>query len=196
MADASLFTLEMPAADIAVLSINDPHKGANVLSRAALAEFDRQLAKLEARTDLAGLVIRSTKPGNFIAGADLREFAADLERPPAEVAAVSRLGQELFGRLARAPFVTVAAIEGVCLGGGSELAIWCDRRLMVADDQTSFGFPEVKLGLLPGWGGTARTPRIVGLSNAVELITSGEPIDARAAYGMGLADVVEARAAD
>ncbi|HMO86528.1 MAG TPA: enoyl-CoA hydratase-related protein, partial [Lacipirellulaceae bacterium] len=161
MAESSMFQLEHPAPDVAVLSINDPAKGANVLSRPALTELDRLLASLERRTDLAGLVIRSTKPGSFIAGADLREFAADLDRPDEEVAAVSRQGQQLFGRLAAARFVTVAAIEGACLGGGAELAIWCDRRLMAEGDGTSFAFPAVKLGLLPGWGGTARTPRIV-----------------------------------
>jgi 3-hydroxyacyl-CoA dehydrogenase/enoyl-CoA hydratase/carnithine racemase len=188
MADGSMFQLEQRG-DVAVLSINDPKKGANVLSRAALADFDKHLTSLESRPGIAGLVIRSTKPGNFIAGADLREFAVDLDKPADEVAAVSRRGQQLFARLSKAPFVTVAAIDGICVGGGSELAIWCDRRLMAANEQTSVGFPEVKLGILPGWGGTARAPRIVGLSNAVELITSGEPIDAKAAYAMGLADI-------
>jgi 3-hydroxyacyl-CoA dehydrogenase/enoyl-CoA hydratase/carnithine racemase len=195
MADVSIFTLEQPTPDVAVLSINDPAKGVNVLSRGVLADFEQRLSALEKRRDLAGLVIRSTKPGNFIAGADLREFAADLDRGPDEVAAVSRLGQQLFARLSRADFITVAAIDGICVGGGAELAIWCDRRLMAVNEATSFGFPEVKLGLLPGWGGTARTPRIVGLANAVELITSGEPVDAKAAYAMGLADVVPASGA-
>jgi len=97
----------------------------------------------------------------------------------------------LFQRLSTCPFVTVAAIDGVCLGGGAELAVWCDRRVMADDAKTQIGFPEVKLGLFPGWGGTARTPRIVGLGNAVELVTGGESIDGRAAVRMGLAtDVV------
>jgi 3-hydroxyacyl-CoA dehydrogenase/enoyl-CoA hydratase/3-hydroxybutyryl-CoA epimerase/3-hydroxyacyl-CoA dehydrogenase/enoyl-CoA hydratase/3-hydroxybutyryl-CoA epimerase/enoyl-CoA isomerase len=183
-----MFQLEYRAGGVAVLSINDPNKGANVLSRASLAALDEHLAALEKRSDLAGLVIRSTKPGNFIAGADLREFAADLDCSATEVAAASQYGQRLFGRLSAMPFVTVAAIDGACLGGGAELAIWCDRRIVADNAQTHFGFPEVKLGLLPGWGGTARTPRIVGLSNAVELITGGEPINAAAAYAMGLAD--------
>ena len=77
-----LFHLESPASDIAVITINDPKKGANILSRPALAEFDELLTTLEKRTDLAGLIIRSTKPGNFIAGADLREFVADIDAPP------------------------------------------------------------------------------------------------------------------
>src|SRR4051812_48374871 len=188
--NGSIFQLEWPAADIAVLSINDPEKGANVLSRAALTALDEQLTALERRTNVAGLIFRSLKPGNFIAGADLREFVADLDSPSERVAEISRRGLQLFARLSRTPFVTIAAIDGVCVGGGSELSIWCDRRIMADNDKTSFGFPEVKLGLYPGWGGTARTPRIVGLSNAVELITSGEPVNAQAAYAMGLADDV------
>lgn len=192
MAD-SILKLEMPAPDVAVLTINDPHKGANVLSRAVLDDFEKHLSELEKNKKLAGLIIRSTKPGNFIAGADLREFVADIDAPPEKVIEISRRGQRLFARLSKASFVTVAAIDGVCLGGGAELAVWCDRRLMVVNDATSFGFPEVKLGLYPGWGGTVRTPRIVGLSNAVELITSGEPVDARAAAAMGLAEAVYER---
>ena len=191
MADPAILSLDFPAEDIAVLSINDPAKGANVLLRSVLHAFEQKLVALSKRPGLAGLVIRSTKPGSFIAGADLREFAASINEPTADVMKLSRQGHELFGRLARAPFVTVAAIEGVCLGGGAELAIWCDRRIMVRDGRTNFGFPEVKLGLLPGWGGTARTPRVIGLSNAIELITGGEPIDADAAWAMGLvSDVV------
>ncbi len=192
MPDGSLFTLDEPAPDVAVLSINDPHKGVNILSRAALVDLESHLDVLEKHSGLAGLVIRSTKPGNFIAGADLREFVADLDAPQEQVIKLSRQGRQLFGRLSRTPFVTVAAIDGVCVGGGAELAIWCDRRIMADNEATSFGFPEVKLGIFPGWGGTARTPRIVGLANAVELITSGEPVDARAAYAMGLADDVVA----
>jgi 3-hydroxyacyl-CoA dehydrogenase/enoyl-CoA hydratase/carnithine racemase len=190
MGDGQIFQLESPAADVAVLSINDPHKGANILSRAALAALGEHLDALEKRPDLAGLIIRSTKPGNFIAGADLREFVADIDAPAEQVAEISRRGQQLFARLSKTPFVTIAAIDGICVGGGAELAVWCDRRIMAANAETSFGFPEVKLGIYPGWGGTARAPRIVGLSNAVELITSGEVIDAKAAFVMGLADEV------
>ena len=198
MADGSLFTLQSPAPDIAVLTINDPHKGANVLSRSVLADFDEHLTALEKRPKLAGLIIRSTKPGNFIAGADLREFVVDIDAPREQVAEISRRGQQLFARLSGTPFVTVAAIDGVCVGGGAELAVWCDRRIMAANEATSIGFPEVKIGIYPGWGGTARTPRIIGLSNAIELISSGDPIDAQAAYAMGLVDdvVKELRNAD
>src|SRR5262245_14992965 len=133
MADGSLFTLDEPAPGVAVLSINDPRKGVNILSRAALADLGRHLDALEKRSGLAGLVIRSTKPGNFFAGADLREFVADIDAPREQVIELSRRGQQLFGRLSRAPFVTIAAIDGVCVGGGAELAVWCDRRIMAAN---------------------------------------------------------------
>ncbi len=189
MAPHSILSLEFPEDDIAVLSINDPNKGANVLSRSVLEEFEQHLDTLDGRGGLAGLVVRSTKSGNFIAGADLREFAADIDQPAEAVLQIVERGQQLFGRLSKCSYVTVAAIDGLCVGGGAELAIWCDRRVMARNEATSFAFPEVKLGLFPGWGGTVRTPRIVGLSNAVELVTGGEPIDAEAALAMGLAEV-------
>ena len=193
MSQAPILTLSFPQPDIAVLTFDDPNKGANVLSSHVLDELAKHLDALEKRTDLAGLVIRSAKPGMFIAGADLREFAASLDIPAEQTTAMCNRGRKLFQRLSNTPFVTVAAIDGICVGGGAELAIWCDRRIMADDAKTQFGFPEVKLGLFPGWGGTARASRIVGLSNAVELVTGGESIDGRAAVTMGLAsDVVPA----
>jgi 3-hydroxyacyl-CoA dehydrogenase/enoyl-CoA hydratase/3-hydroxybutyryl-CoA epimerase/3-hydroxyacyl-CoA dehydrogenase/enoyl-CoA hydratase/3-hydroxybutyryl-CoA epimerase/enoyl-CoA isomerase len=179
--------LSFPEPDIALLTLDDPKKGANVLSRHVLEELSAHLDGLQKRTDLAGLIIRSGKPGSFIAGADLREFAASFDVPKAEVAAMCNHGRKLFQRLSNCPFVTAAAIDGICVGGGAELAIWCDHRVMADDSKTQYGFPEVKLGLFPGWGGTARSSRMIGLANAVELVTSGENIDARAAYKMGLA---------
>jgi 3-hydroxyacyl-CoA dehydrogenase/enoyl-CoA hydratase/carnithine racemase len=189
MADDSILSLDFPSDDVAVITLDDPNKSVNILSRKTLVDFAKLLDKVESRKGIAGLVIRSTKPGNFIAGADLREFVADLNAPKENVVAISRLGHELFGRLSKVPFVTIAAIGGLCVGGGAELAVWCDRRIM-ARNSASFGFPEVKLGLYPGWGGTARTPRIVGLYNAVEMVTSGENIDAASAEAMGLATAV------
>jgi 3-hydroxyacyl-CoA dehydrogenase/enoyl-CoA hydratase/3-hydroxybutyryl-CoA epimerase/3-hydroxyacyl-CoA dehydrogenase/enoyl-CoA hydratase/3-hydroxybutyryl-CoA epimerase/enoyl-CoA isomerase len=191
MAQPSSLKLSFPQPDIAVLTFDTPSKGANVLSRSVLEELDRHLTELEKRRDLAGLVIASGKPGMFIAGADLREFLASLDAPRDAIVEISRQGQTLFARLSQCRFVTVAAIDGICVGGGAELAVWCDRRIMTTGEKTEFGFPEVKLGMFPGWGGTARTPRIVGLGNAVELITSGESISPREALRIGLvSDVV------
>jgi 3-hydroxyacyl-CoA dehydrogenase/enoyl-CoA hydratase/3-hydroxybutyryl-CoA epimerase/3-hydroxyacyl-CoA dehydrogenase/enoyl-CoA hydratase/3-hydroxybutyryl-CoA epimerase/enoyl-CoA isomerase len=194
----SNFTLSYPEPDIAVLTFDTPDKSANVLSKSVLHELSDHLDALEKsskkKRDLAGLVIISGKPGQFVAGADLREFVASLDTITAEqTAETCRSGQNLFRRFSQCPFVTVAAIDGICVGGGAEIAVWCDRRIMTDNPKTQFGFPEVKLGIFPGWGGTARTPRIVGLSNAVELITGGESIGAAEASAMGLtSDVVPA----
>jgi 3-hydroxyacyl-CoA dehydrogenase/enoyl-CoA hydratase/carnithine racemase len=186
-------TLSFPQADVARITFDLPGKGANILSLSVLEELKTLLDQLQPRKDLAGLVICSGKPGTFIAGADIREFLASLGAPKSEVVAMCRRGQQLFQRLSQCPFVTVAAIDGICVGGGAELACWCDRRVMSNNPKTELGFPEVKLGLYPGWGGTVRAPRIVGLANALEMITGGESVDARAAMTMGLAsDVVEA----
>ena len=190
---AAAMRVSFPEPDIALITLDAPDKSANIFSRHVLDELDSHLAGLEKRTDLAGLIFVSAKPGIFIAGADLREFAAAKDIQPADTVAMCRRGQELFRRLSKTPFVTVAAIDGMCVGGGAELAVWCDRRIMSDRPQAQLGFPEVKIGIFPGWGGTVRTPRIVGLSNAIEMISSGESIDSRAAYAMGLAtDVVPA----
>ncbi len=193
MVTASNFTLSYPEPDIALLTLDVPGKGANVLSQAVLDEFASQIEALEKRGELAGLIVRSAKPGQFIAGADLREFVLAMRAgsDKATTFEMCRRGQNLFARLSKTPFVTVAAIDGICVGGGAELVSWCDRRLMADNPKTQFGFPEVKLGLFPGWGGTFRAPRIVGLSNAIELIAGGESISAKEAYKMGYAsDVV------
>jgi 3-hydroxyacyl-CoA dehydrogenase/enoyl-CoA hydratase/3-hydroxybutyryl-CoA epimerase/3-hydroxyacyl-CoA dehydrogenase/enoyl-CoA hydratase/3-hydroxybutyryl-CoA epimerase/enoyl-CoA isomerase len=193
MAASTTLTLSFPEPDIAVLTLDDPESSANILSSHVLESLEKHLDQFDKKKGLAGLVIRSAKPGMFIAGADLKEFVAWIDSPKEQVVSFSRRGQQLFGRFAKCNYVTIAAIDGMCVGGGAELAIWCDRRILTASDKTAYGFPEVKLGLFPGWGGTARTPRMLGLSNAVELVTGGENIDARTAKLMGLAqDVVEA----
>ena len=186
-------TLSNIESDVVLLTFDTPDKGANVLSASVLDELAGHLNELEGRDDLAGLVIASGKPNMFIAGADLREFVASLDISKEQVIQMCCRGQTLFGRLSKCPFVTVAAIDGICVGGGAELAIWCDRRIMSDGPKTEFGFPEVKLGLYPGWGGTARASRIVGLSNAIELVTGGESIDAAASLAMGLASHVAAQ---
>ncbi|MCP4193502.1 MAG: multifunctional fatty acid oxidation complex subunit alpha [Planctomycetaceae bacterium] len=182
---ATSMKLSFPESDIAVLTLDMPGKGANILSRGILEELSVNLDRLEEDPALQGLVIISAKPGIFIAGADLREFVQSLDAPKDAIVEKCRLGQKLFQRLAELPFVTVAAIDGICVGGGAELSMWCDRRIMSDGPKTEIGFPEVKLGLFPGWGGTARTPRMVGLSNAVELVTGGASISAEEAYALG-----------
>jgi len=190
MADAQMITVSFPEDDIALFTLDDPQKGANILSRHVLDELEARLDEIDQRGGLAGLVIASGKPSNFIAGADIREFAAAKDIQPEDTVAMCTRGRKLFQRLSTCRCVTVAAIDGVCVGGGAELALWCDRRVMSDRREAQYGFPEVKIGIFPGWGGTARTPRIVGLGNAVEMVTSGESIDGRAAALMGLASDV------
>lgn len=187
------FNLTFPESDVALLTLDMPGKGANVLSGNVLDELESKLDALQDRSDLAGLIFISAKPNIFIAGADLREFASSISTITEDQTFVMcQRGQKLFGRLSKMPFPTVAAIDGTCVGGGAELAIWCDRRIMTTNPRTDFGFPEVKLGIFPGWGGTARAPRMIGLGNAVEMITGGDAIDAKSAWSMGLcSDVVE-----
>lgn len=145
-----VIALTFPQPDLAVLTLDDPSKGANILSRPVMEEFAAHLDALEKRTDLVGLVIRSNKPGIFIAGADIREFAASGDIGRAATVDIATQGREVFRRLSRLPYPSVAAINGICVGGGAEMAVWCDRRLMTDDPKTQIGFPEVKLGLFPG----------------------------------------------
>lgn len=193
MPDAPTIALSMPEPDIALLTFDAPGKGANVLSRPVLEELEAHLNQL-ADKKLAGLIVRSGKPGAFIAGADITEFVAAQRSDnfdKQQIVEMCSRGRKLLQRLSQAPYVTVAAIDGVCLGGGAELACWCDRRLMTDDRKAQIGFPEVKLGIYPGWGGTARVPRLVGLANAVEAVCGGEPMSGADARSMGLVtDVV------
>lgn len=173
---------------IALLTLDQPGRSANILSASVLTEFEDRLNEIDARADARGLIILSAKPGIYIAGADLTEFAASVDHPAEEIIALSRKGQELFARLAKSSYPTIAAIDGLCVGGGLEMAVWCDRRIVTDSPATQLAFPEVKLGLFPGWGGTARTPRMIGLANAVEIVTGGENIAPFEALKLGLAD--------
>ena len=188
MSEQATSKLSFPEPDIALITLDDPHKGANILSQGVLAELEAHLDALDRRAGLAGLVLESAKPNMFVAGADIREFLKWIDASDDQIAETCRRGQKLFGRLAENPYVTVAVIDGVCVGGGAELAMWCDRRVMTTNPATMYGFPEVKLGLFPGWGGTARCSRMIGLANAIEMVTGGESVAAEEAYKLGLAD--------
>mgnify|MGYP002623384748 CR=1 FL=1 len=192
MSEAPTITLNMPEPDIAELVFDAPGKSTNVFSRPVLEELQKHLDELEKRSDLAGLIIRSGKPGQFIAGADITEFAAAGDITKEQVVEMCTGGRQLFQRLSKCNFVTVAAIEGMSMGGGTEIAMWCDRRVIADDPKAKVGYPEIKIGIIPGWGGTARTPRMIGLANAVEMVSSGEPIDAARAQLFGFVDAVVA----
>ena len=178
---------------IALVTFDVPEKKVNTLSQGVLRELAGLVGQLEQRTDLRGLLLRSGKPGQFIAGADLNDLAALAFITKEQGAGALNAGHAIFSRLSRLPFPTVALIDGNCLGGGTELALSMDDRLVAATPQTQVGLPEVKLGLIPGWGGTQRLPRLIGLNPAIEMITTGESASAEKAVALGLAfDVVPA----
>lgn len=193
MGDTATTSLTFPEPNIALITLDNPKRSANILSQPTLKELEQHLDSLQSRTDLQGLIFYSAKPGMFIAGADLAEFVASMHQPgdsSANAEAMCRKGQQLFARLSTMPFVTIAAIGGVCVGGGLELSLWCDRRIASSHPRAEVGLPEVKIGLIPGWGGTVRLPRIAGLANAVEMITSGDPIPASQALQLGIVSAV------
>src|SRR5947209_2051814 len=173
---------------VALLKLDVPGRSVNVLTPQVLKDLDAALDRVAAQTSLRVLVLRGMKKSGFLAGADIQQFASIAT--PAEASALSAAGQELFDKLELLPIPTLAVIHGPCLGGGLELALACDYRLVVDGPGTQLGLPEVELGLLPGWGGTQRLPRVVGLENALQVILAGRRLRARDALRMGLADAV------
>lgn len=160
----------------------------NKFDQKTLEEFSQALSALAANKDLRGVILTSTKP-TFIVGADITEFLtlfADVEQTKVWVAKASRV----FDQLEDLPVPTAAAVTGFALGGGCEAALACDYR--VVDTTAVIGLPEVKLGLIPGFGGTMRLPRIIGPDNAMELITTGKNNRPEEALKIGLVDAVVA----
>ena len=177
--------LERDSDGIAWLTFDKAGATTNTLSKTVLAQFQRVLDQLDAQSP-RGLVIRSGKPGGFIAGADVGEF--DEIRDAAGVRAILERGFDTFERLASVGYPTLALIRGYCLGGGVELALACRYRVVVDEPSTRLGLPEVMLGIVPGWGGIKRLPRLVGAPIALDLMLTGRTVDARRAKRIGLAD--------
>lgn len=171
---------------IALLTFDRPNSSANVFDVPALEELDAHLATLEARRDLKGVVLISAKARIFIAGADLNSFTKDFTDEG--LGQTVDLGHRIFTRLERLPVPSVAAINGVCLGGGCELALACDWRVATPDKSTKIGLPETQLGILPAWGGSVRLPRLIGLPAALGLILAGKQLAAVPAQKAGLVD--------
>jgi 3-hydroxyacyl-CoA dehydrogenase/enoyl-CoA hydratase/carnithine racemase len=181
-------TVERRDDGVAVLSFFVPDHAQNVLTAEAVTDLSQALDSLEAGPPPATVVIRSIREGSFFAGADLARLDRLHDTHPEEIERLCAAGRTLFSRLASAPWPSVAIIDGVCLGGGLELALACDLRIATDASHTVLGLPEVKLGLLPGWGGTVRLARLIGPGAAVELAASGENIDGPAAARLGLVD--------
>ncbi len=173
--------------DVAWLTIDQDGERANTLGTAVLRELDQVVTVLEQQPP-AGLILASAKPESFIAGADIREF--DATDDASALRAQVELVHALFERFEILPCSKVAAIEGVCLGGGLELALCCDWRVALDSESTRMGFPEVNLGIYPGFGGSGRSLRTIGALEAMKLMLTGRLLDAGQARGVGLVDAL------
>jgi 3-hydroxyacyl-CoA dehydrogenase / enoyl-CoA hydratase / 3-hydroxybutyryl-CoA epimerase len=181
----SAFALDVAPDGLGVLTFDLAGEKVNKFSREVFVELSEVLVRLSTDPRVRALLVVSGKPDVFIAGADIKEFT---QVQPEDASAGSARGQALFEQLARLPFPTVAAVNGVCLGGGTEFALACDWRVMSDAPAARIGLPEVRLGIFPAWGGCVRLPRLVGLGNALDLILTGKQIDARRAKRIGLVD--------
>jgi 3-hydroxyacyl-CoA dehydrogenase/enoyl-CoA hydratase/3-hydroxybutyryl-CoA epimerase len=183
---SGVFRVEWGDRKVARIVFDDPARKVNVLNLAALDSLDEALNELMAGRDRAsaGVIVASGKPGSFIAGADIDAIASMTDRE--QVREVVERAHRVFSRIAALPMPTVAAIDGVCLGGGTELALACDSRVAAEEARTQIALPEILLGIIPGFGGTTRLPRLVGLSTALDLILTGRALDARRAEKAGL----------
>jgi 3-hydroxyacyl-CoA dehydrogenase / enoyl-CoA hydratase / 3-hydroxybutyryl-CoA epimerase len=189
MPETSNWRFEIDLEGLGWLTIDTPKAPVNTLSRAAITELEALVARFEeliAAGELKGVILQSGKESGFIAGADVTEFdaMADFSVLPG---ALQRTHQ-LFDRIENLKVPVIAAIHGFCLGGGLELALAAHYRIAVNDDKTRIGFPEVKLGIFPGFGGTGRSIRQAGPVDAMQIMLTGRLLRAGAARGMGLLD--------
>lgn len=180
------FKLSYPTQNLCEVTFDMEGEKINKLSFSVLDEFNTLLEDLEQNTDLKIVLFKSAKKNIFIAGADINEILAFKSKEQTEEKL--RLGHKIFNRLEALRPLTVAFIDGACLGGGMELALCCDVRLALNTPATKLGLPEVSLGIIPGLGGTQRMPRLLGLINSLDLILSGRAINVKKAYKIGLVD--------
>ncbi len=171
---------------IAVLTFDLPGESVNKFSPAVIDEFTAHIERIEKDTAIVGAVLLSGKKGNFIAGADIDQF---LEfKVAADAARASAFGHAMFHRIEKGRVPVVVAVDGACLGGGLEFALACAYRIAADSPKTVFALPEVKIGLIPGAGGTQRLPKRVGLQAALDMILTGKNVRAKKALQIGLVD--------
>lgn len=184
MADAYEYLKIEKNDGVAVVVVNRPDK-LNALNADTVAEIERAFRALAVDDEVSGIVLTGAGEKAFVAGADIAELA---KMGPIDGVEVSRQGQDAFRFIERMRKPVIAAVNGFALGGGLELALACHLRL--ASDNARFGLPEVKLGIIPGYGGTIRLPRLVGRGRALEMILTGDMIDAEEAARIGLVNRV------
>ncbi|HOX39885.1 MAG TPA: 3-hydroxyacyl-CoA dehydrogenase NAD-binding domain-containing protein [Candidatus Brocadiia bacterium] len=180
------FILEERPDGIGVLTFDRPGQPVNVFSGHVMKELNDMVGELE-KKQLKGLILRSGKEGQFIAGADLEELMSGVKQyGPGAIMQVIELGHDTFTRLSRLPFPTLALVGGNALGGGCEITLAMDYCLGVEGKNTQIGLPEVMLGIIPGWGGTQRLPRVIGIGEAIQLAPAGKTLKADEAKKLGL----------
>ncbi len=184
----SAFSYTTTGDGIAILTFDLPGEKVNKLTTPVLDELDKLLDELAAKQEIKALVVRSGKESNFIVGADIAEIRGITNATTGDQ--LSRGGQAVLKKIESLPFPTVAAIHGPCMGGGLELALACTYRVISNDQKTALALPEIKLGIIPGFGGTQRLPRTVGLANALDMVLTGKSVYASKAQKIGLADEV------
>ncbi len=172
---------------VATLTLDHRDESVNTLSSAVVGELAEAVEALGAEAGLQGLILTSAKEA-FVVGADITEFHGLFERGEDEIRAMLERVHGIFNAIEDLPFPTVTALNGLALGGGCELALTTDFRVM--SDSAQIGLPETKLGILPGWGGCVRLPRLIGADNAIEWIAAGSQHKADEALKMGAVDAV------
>jgi 3-hydroxyacyl-CoA dehydrogenase/enoyl-CoA hydratase/3-hydroxybutyryl-CoA epimerase len=186
MFSATNLSLVIDKKGVANIVFDLPNEKVNKLSAPVMAELEQALNVIRDNKAIRILIITSAKKDIFIAGADINEIR-DLRDEKDAMQKVSR-GQEIMNKIAALKIPTVAVINGACLGGGLELALACKYRVAVVNQKTQLGLPEVNLGIIPGFGGTQRLPKLVGLAESLKIILPGKAIDARKAFRIGLVD--------
>jgi len=184
--ESTAFTLDREG-DLAILWFDLKGDKVNKFSSAVVMELDRMLDQIREMPDIKRLILASRK-SVFIAGADITEFTQVTSAEQAEE--FTRFGQKTFLKMSRLPQITVAAINGACMGGGTEIALNCDYRVMSDSPKATMALPEVKLGIFPAWTGTTILPRLIGLPAALDMILTGRSFDGRKAKKIGLVDEV------
>ena len=179
-------TLTIDKNGVANLCFDMPNEKVNKLSEPVMAELEKALNVIDGNKAIRVLLITSDKKDIFIAGADINEIR-DLRDSQQALKKVGR-GQEIMNKIAALKIPTIAVINGACLGGGLELALACKYRVAITGPKTSLGLPEVSLGIIPGFGGTQRLPRLLGLAESLKIILSGKSVDANKAFKLGLVD--------
>lgn len=183
MENRSAVTVETRASSSVIVRLNRPEER-NALSIATLEEFDSVVSTLITRADIRAIIFTGTGDV-FASGANIRELRA---LTPATAQEFALRGQRIFQKIADAPQLTIAAVNGYCMGGGLDLALACDLRC--ASPDAIFAHPGARLGIITGWGGTQRLPRLVGAARALEMFATAKRVTSSEAFEMGLVSMI------